>query len=140
MFYSISEFFPEYYYNNNLNLALAEWNRLNYDIPYEVGIAYLAPYWEILKQSDSTTWNQKTIPMTIYTDYQEFNDEGAVNWDYNTLYLRVIDEKFGDEARDWFFETEEEVLPIPAREDTNKIILEWLIEKNILKKEGVQND
>ena len=70
MFYSISEFFPEYYYNNNLNLALAEWNRLNYDIPYEVGIAYLAPYWEILKQSDSTTWNQKTIPMTIYTDYQ----------------------------------------------------------------------
>ena len=139
MFYSISEFFPEYYYNNNLNLALAEWNRLNYDIPYEVGIAYLAPYWEILKQSDSTTWNQKTIPMTIYTDYQEFNDEGAVNWDYNTLYLRVIDEKFGDEARDWFFETEE-VLPIPAREDTNKIILEWLIEKNILKKEGVQND
>ena len=67
-------------------------------------------------------------------DSYKFNDEGAVNWDYNKLYQRVIDEKFGDEARDWFFEPDEDVLPIPAREDTNNIILEWLIEKNILKK------
>src|SRR5699024_7610368 len=64
LFDSISDFFPETYIDNNLNYALAEWNRLNSDIPYEMGIAYLAPYWEIIRKSDRDTWNQKTIPMT----------------------------------------------------------------------------
>lgn len=141
LFYSISDFFPETYIDNNLTFAKECWDFWNSDIPYEMGINYLLPYWEIIRKRDSDTWDINTIPLIIYNNFSEFDDEGALHWDYQTLYLRIIEEQFGSESYDWSFESEEEYiqffqeekLPLPSKEDTKKTRLEWLIEKDILK-------
>lgn len=140
LFFSIRDFFPETYIDNDLILAKKQWEFWNRDIPYEMGINYLLPYWEIIEKYDYDTWDINTIPLTIYNDFSEFYDEGATHWDYQTLYLRAIKEKFGAESDDWSFESEEEYiqffqeekLPLPSKESIKKTKFEWLMEKNIL--------